>query len=947
MYRSRTLIGSSLLLFTLAACQDQSAITAPGEMQLRGPSFVFSEASPIVNSTLDDGTGCTEVKCTLRDAIEFASSGATITFAIPGTGPDTINLATTITVSKSLTIAGSGQTRLVVARPAAAATGFVVFNLLSGHTISISRLTITGGMGFWGGGIFSAANLSLDSVLIYNNTASDKGGGMYLTTGPIAITNSTIYYNSAVEGGGVFINAGTVSISRTNFWSNWASAHGGGIVNRGNLLVTDSEMIGNGAVSSGGGVANTSMATFTRSSVRSGTAGFGGGFANSGSSQLVLINSTLSGNTAVQQGGAIYHPQGSVFTATHTTITGNTAYAGGGIYALAAATFRGSIVAGNTINPEIVASPDIAGFLATATFSLVGDNAFTSITATALNGNIVGVDAKLEAIAANGGFGGTHALQAGSPAFDSGICTDHLDAAVTVDQRGETRPKGVTCDMGAYEAEPPPSVPTSTSLTASPASPQPFGTSVTFTATVAVTTGGAAVTSGTVAFITAGTCAAPTVTLGSGVALNAAGQATLSTSALSVGNHTVTACYSGAAGFDASNGGMSYAVTLIATTTTLSISPSTQQYSDSVTVSASVLPAAATGSVQFQRSVHGGAFADIGSAVSVVSGAASMKYQSVDSAGSAVQFKAVFSGTGNYAGSTADAKALTTTREKATITFGTNPTALQVSSAGGILNSGALILTLSIREKTPDLAASPGTPGIGSIANAGLAVTLAPVGPGGSYALVCTPGSISGTGYATARSFSCTNAVALPVNAYEVQASVTGPYYTGTGADAFTVYDPSLGFVTGGGTFMLGGDKVNFGFTMKYNKKATSLSGNLIVLRHHSDGTVSRLKSNALGSLALGSDDNVAMGWASFDGKATYTTWDAGAGDYATVGNQSFTIYAEDRNNPGSGIDRIWVGGPGLLKMTGALSAAGTNAAALTGGDVSAPHGSKGGGKNK
>ena len=38
------------------------------------------------------------------------------------------------------------------------------------------------------------------------------------------------------------------------------------------------------------------------------------------------------------------------------------------------------------------------------------------------------------------------------------------------------------------------------------------------------------------------------------------------------------------------------------------------------------------------------------------------------------------------------------------------------------------------------------------------------------------------------------------------------------------VYDPSLGFTTGGGWFIWpdgSGDKTNFGYTMKYNKKAT------------------------------------------------------------------------------------------------------------------------------
>ena len=210
--------------------------------------------------------------------------------------------------------------------------------------------------------------------------------------------------------------------------------------------------------------------------------------------------------------------------------------------------------------------------------------------------------------------------------------------------------------------------------------------------------------------------------------------------------------------------------------------------------------------------------------------------------------------------------------------------------------------------------------------------------PGSSYALTCTAGAVTGSGYAAVRPFTCKNPGAVAVNVYEVQATVTGDYYTGALTDAFTVYDPSLGFATGGGTFVLGGEKVNFGFTMKYGNNGSNLKGNLIAVRHHADGTVSRLKSNALGDLVLGEDASVPMGWASFTGKASYTAWDATAGAYVTVGNQSFTVYAEDRDNPGPGPDKIWLGAPGKLAMPGTPATAKTNAAVLTGGGIAVPH---------
>jgi aqualysin 1 len=379
------------------------------------------------------------------------------------------------------------------------------------------------------------------------------------------------------------------------------------------------------------------------------------------------------------------------------------------------------------------------------------------------------------------------------------------------------------------------------------------------------------------------------------------------------------------------------------TTTALSLTPATQQYSDRTRLHASLSPAGATGSVQFQRSTDGGAsFADLGGPVTVADGAAALDYTVSDAAGADVRFRAVFTATGDYAGSTSGVQALIVVHEDATVRAPSgNPAALQVSSAGGPLGTGALILAFEVQETSPDLAIA--TAAAGDIDYAGLAVTLVPVSGGSSHGLSCTAGSVVGAGYDAVRPFTCTNAGALPVDAYEVVATVTGSHYRGGYTDAFTVYDPSLGFATGGGTFLLDGERVNFGFTTRYNRSGTNLRGNFIAVRHHADGTTSRLKSNALGSLALGEDPSVPLGWASFDGRATYTTWDAGVQDYVTVGNQRFEVYAEDRDRAGGGTDRIWLGGPGALNMPGTRATARSNTAALAGGAISVP---QGGGRN-
>ena len=58
--------------------------------------------------------------------------------------------------------------------------------------------------------------------------------------------------------------------------------------------------------------------------------------------------------------------------------------------------------------------------------------------------------------------------------------------------------------------------------------------------------------------------------------------------------------------------------------------------------------------------------------------------------------------------------------------------------------------------------------------------------------------------------------------------------------------------------------------------------------RHRLLRCVRRLATSLAYSRRRGSDRPV--GWASFNGKATYAKWDAAAGTYVTVGNQSFAV---------------------------------------------------------
>jgi hypothetical protein len=240
-----------------------------------------------------------------------------------------------------------------------------------------------------------------------------------------------------------------------------------------------------------------------------------------------------------------------------------------------------------------------------------------------------------------------------------------------------------------------------------------------------------------------------------------------------------------------------------------------------------------------------------------------------------------------------------------------------------------------VTETVPDLPADLAAPGDISLAD--VMMNLVPVGPGATVSATnCVPGnSVSGI-----QTVNC-SFDAVPVATYTVTLTISGDYYVGGAENVLTVYDPSLGFTTGGGWFHWPGtmDKTNFGYTMKYGKNGKNVKGNLLLIRHLADGQKYRIKSNALSGLAVGtSDDSGAYGWASFSGKATYLE----PGMSEPVGNHGFTVYVEDRNEPGSGADRFWItardqSGSVIPGMSLSEPAPG-NTVSIQGGNIVAPH---------
>jgi uncharacterized repeat protein (TIGR01451 family) len=290
----------------------------------------------------------------------------------------------------------------------------------------------------------------------------------------------------------------------------------------------------------------------------------------------------------------------------------------------------------------------------------------------------------------------------------------------------------------------------------------------------------------------------------------------------------------------------------------------------------------------------------------------------------------------------------TVNRENATVT-GIQPTAVALTSTNDVDNNGnvdSIQLVATVQEDTSDgypSSALGGTNGVTLAQPITLSVSSVSKGATWGFCQVMTLTLKANSSDTATGSCSITN---VPVDVYQVDALI-GNYFTGGGASALDVYNPALGFATGGGWFMLAdGTKVNFGFTAKY-LKSNQIQGSLLTIFHRKDGNYI-IKSNAMGVLAVNQSSTTPPYWtATLTGKATYQI-PSGTLLYCGTnkcGNYAFTMYAEDKNEPGAGTDTytLQVKDPNTGLVVGQvstwLSGGGVqNAVTITGGNIQIPH---------
>lgn len=393
-----------------------------------------------------------------------------------------------VTLAKNVAIAG-------VAGASIDGSGARIFAVNAGVSAAFSNLTLQNGGGDQdGGAIYNAGTLTINNSTLTQSTLNGANGGAIYNVGVVTITNSIISENSAQYGGGIE-NQGTVFVSASTIQNNQAD-YGAGIDNflGGNVHLTRVILSGNVATASGAGIYNDAGVNtriwLTDTAVVSNTAqNDAGGIFNS--SQLSMSNVTVSNNHVPGGAGvgiAITHqpdPLGapSSLAAQYVTIAGNTVVNASGAAAV-------NMTAPTTIKHSVIANSNVANCSGSATSA--GYNASSDATCNFISpSDLNNIDVRLGELRLSDLAFGTYT----NPLLRNSPLINRIPIAlcgIARDQRGETRPQGDGCDIGAHEA-----VPIDLSLTAA-STPASLFAGTPLTVTLNVANAGPAIATGVV-----------------------------------------------------------------------------------------------------------------------------------------------------------------------------------------------------------------------------------------------------------------------------------------------------------------------------------------------------------------------------------------------------------------------------------------------------------------
>ena len=345
---------------------------------------------------LNQAIGCYNAAPAGDYAISITQDITLITATVPITNP----------VATSLQINGNGQT-------IDGADAHRIFTILDGD-VTVDNLTMQHGRDTnntchgttnCGGAIYIGDNpvVTVMASLLQNNGVGDSGfdgeGGAISSSGSLTVRDSMFISNTAGTGGAIWVSSHSPTISGSTFYDNRASSGGA-------LLI---------------------------------------GFNIGG----LIVNSTFSGNSATNSGGAIYLPTVTApVEIRYSTLVNNSAASGGAISLSTSNLALASSIIAHNVGGDCV---NTSGTLAVDIDSFDSDGSCGGATQSS-NLNFGPLQDNGGPPTSSGEAPWTHALLVGNDAIDAGDDTACADASVNnLDQRGTVRPLGAKCDSGAYE----------------------------------------------------------------------------------------------------------------------------------------------------------------------------------------------------------------------------------------------------------------------------------------------------------------------------------------------------------------------------------------------------------------------------------------------------------------------------------------------------------------